>query len=49
MCTIADTTKNITQKDIKMSNMVDITKIHNTEIYKNEQHGPHQQILHRNI
>jgi hypothetical protein len=34
-------TKNITQKYIKMSNMV-ITKQHNTEIYKDEQHGHHQ-------
>jgi hypothetical protein len=32
---------NITQKYIKMSNM-DITKKHNTEIYKDEQHGHHQ-------
>jgi hypothetical protein len=30
-----------TQKYIKMSNM-DITKKHNTEIYKDEQHGHHQ-------
>jgi hypothetical protein len=35
------TPKNITQKYIKMSNM-DITKKHNTEIYKDEQHGHHQ-------
>jgi hypothetical protein len=28
--------------DIKMSNMADITKKHNTEIYKDEQHGHHQ-------
>jgi hypothetical protein len=27
---------------IKMSNMADITKKHNTEIYKDEQHGHHQ-------
>jgi hypothetical protein len=33
--------KNITQKYIKMSNM-DITKKHSTEIYKDEQHGNHQ-------
>jgi uncharacterized membrane protein len=31
---------NIAQKYIKMSNM-DITKKHNTEIYKDEQHRPH--------
>ena len=30
-----------TQKYIKMSNM-NITKKHNTEIYKDEQHGHHQ-------
>jgi hypothetical protein len=29
------------QKYIKMSSM-DITKKHNTEIYKDEQHGHHQ-------
>jgi hypothetical protein len=33
--------KHIAQKYIKMSNM-DITKKHNTEIYKDEQHGHHQ-------
>jgi hypothetical protein len=32
--------KNIAQKYIKMSNM-DITKKHNAEIYKDEQHGHH--------
>jgi hypothetical protein len=34
--------KSKTQKYIKMSNM-DITKKHSTEIYKDEQHGHHQQ------
>ena len=33
--------KDITQKYIKMSN-IDITKIHNTEIYKDEHYGHHQ-------
>jgi hypothetical protein len=32
----------IAQKYIKMSNMADITKKHNTGIYKDEQHGHHQ-------
>jgi hypothetical protein len=31
-----------------ISNM-NITKKHNTEIYKDEQHGHHQKTLHRNI
>jgi hypothetical protein len=34
--------KNITQKYIKMSNM-DITSKHTTEIYKDEQHCRHHQ------
>ena len=29
--------------------MADITKKHSTEIYKDEQHGHHQKIYHRNI
>jgi hypothetical protein len=40
--------KNIAQKYIKMSNM-DITKKHNTEIYKDEQHGQRHKKKHRNI
>ena len=39
---MADITKKKPQKYIKMSNM-DITKKHSTEIYKDEQHGHHQQ------
>ena len=41
MSNMAEITKKITQKYIKMSNM-DITKQHNTEIYKDEQHGHHE-------
>ena len=39
---MADITKKNLQKYIKMSN-IDITKQHNTDIYKDVQHGRHHQ------